>query len=131
MVFYYIRFLAFDLVELALIPGSQIKFIMLSRPAPDIVMRFNGLVKSAAPSKKCHKIILQHENRQDILRIIDNGLVAIKKVMELLELWDEDNSSNEDVMPLDEIFEEGPLDAMNGIRTHLANNSDCCSMYEN
>ncbi|PNP57453.1 hypothetical protein THARTR1_02450 [Trichoderma harzianum] len=112
-----------NLVELALIPGSQIKFIMLSRPAPDIVMRFNGLVKSAVPSKKCHKIILQNENRQDILRIIDNGLVAIKKAMESLESWDEDNSSNEDVMPLDEIFEEGPLDAMNGIRTHLANNA--------
>ncbi|KAL7957334.1 hypothetical protein V8C34DRAFT_325437 [Trichoderma compactum] len=26
-------------------------------------------------------------------------------------------------MPLDEIFEEGPLDAMNGIRTHLTNNA--------
>ncbi|PKK51979.1 hypothetical protein CI102_4994 [Trichoderma harzianum] len=113
-----------NLVELALIPGSQIKFIMLSRPAPDIVMRFNSLVESTTPSKKCHKIILQHENRQDILRIIDNGLVAIKKVMESLDSWDEDNSSNEDPMPLDEIFEEVPLDAMNGIRTHLVNNAN-------
>ncbi|KAL6792772.1 hypothetical protein J3E68DRAFT_407377 [Trichoderma sp. SZMC 28012] len=112
-----------NLVELALIPGSRIKFIMLSRPAPDIVMRFNSYVESTAPSKKCHKIILQHENRQTILRIIDNGLVAIKKVMESLDSWDEDNSSNEDPMPLDEIFEEVPLDAMNGIRTHLANNA--------
>lgn len=112
-----------NLVELALIPGSQIKFIMLSRPAPDIIMRLNSLVESTALSKKCHKIILQHENRQDILRIIDNGLVAIKKVMESLESWDEDNNSDEDPMPLDEIFEEGPLDAMNGIRTHLANNA--------
>ncbi|KKO98258.1 hypothetical protein THAR02_09642 [Trichoderma harzianum] len=112
-----------NLVELALIPGSRIKFIMLSRPAPDIVMRFNSRVESTAPSKKCHKIILQHENRQTILRIIDNGLVAINKVMESLDSWDEDNSSNEDPMPLDEIFEEVPLDAMNGIRTHLANNA--------
>ncbi|KAK4063744.1 hypothetical protein Trihar35433_8452 [Trichoderma harzianum] len=112
-----------NLIELALIPGSQIKFIMLSRPAPDIVIRFNSHVKSTSPSKKCHKIILQHENKQDILRIIDNGLVAIKKAMESLESWDEDNSSNEDPMPLDEIFEEGPLDAMNGIRTHLVNNA--------
>lgn len=112
-----------NLVELALIPGSRIKFIMLSRPAPDIIMRFNSHVESTAPSKKCHKIILQHENRQTILRIIDNGLVAIKKVMESLDSWDEDNSSNEDPMPLDEIFEEVPLDAMNGIRTHLANNA--------
>lgn len=112
-----------NLVELALIPGSRIKFIMLSRPAPDIVMRFNSRAESTAPSKKCHKIILQHENRQTILRIIDNGLVAIKKVMESLDSWDEDNSSNEDPMPLDEIFEEMPLDAMNGIRTHLINNA--------
>ncbi|KAF3074265.1 hypothetical protein CFAM422_003330 [Trichoderma lentiforme] len=112
-----------NLVELALIPGSRIKLIMLSRPAPDIIMRFNSHVESTAPSKKCYKIILQHENRQTILRIIDNGLVAIKKVMESLDSWDEDNSSNEDPMPLDEIFEEVPLDAMNGIRTHLANNA--------
>lgn len=112
-----------NLIELALIPGSQIKFILLSRPAPDIVMRFSSRVESTAPSKKCHKIILQHENRQDILRIIDNGLVAIKKVMESLDSWDEDNSSNEDPMPLDEIFEEVPLDAMDGIRTHLINNA--------
>ncbi|KAJ4859587.1 NACHT domain-containing protein [Trichoderma breve] len=87
------------------------------------LMRFNSHVESTAPSKKCHKIILQHENRQDILRIIDNGLVAIKKVMESLDSLDEDNSSNEDPMPLDEIFEEVPLDAMNGIRTHLINNA--------
>ncbi|KAL6831774.1 hypothetical protein V8C40DRAFT_273245 [Trichoderma camerunense] len=112
-----------NLIELSLIPGSQIKFIMLSRPAPDIVMRFSSRVESTAPSKKCHKIILQHENRKHILQIIDNGLVAIKKVMESSDSWDEDNSSNEDTMPLDEIFEEVPLDAMNDIRTHLVNNA--------
>jgi hypothetical protein len=74
-------------------PGSQVRFIVLSRYTVDIDQGFRHWVRQGG---KLSHIILEQENVGDVARLVDNGLAVLKSAMNAFDSDSDDDMEDQD-----------------------------------